>query len=85
MQKSTRDLSSPTAQSVFTRQGALWMLISYSIRDKTALNVLIYLQAPPDSLSFCLTDPLYNISAARREGGMQLVGGVVMVRCGGGV
>lgn len=45
------------------------MLISYSIRDKTALNVLIYLQAPPDSLSFCLTDALSNTFAARREGG----------------
>lgn len=36
------------------------MLISYSIRDKTALNVLIYLQAPPDSLSLCVTDALSN-------------------------
>lgn len=60
------------------------MLISYSIRDKTALNVLIYLQAPPDSLSFCLTDALSNTFAARR-GGRQLVGAVVMLRCGGGV
>lgn len=71
----------PTAQSVFMRQGALWMLISYSIRDKTALNVLIYLQAPPDSLSSCLTDALANTFAAR-TGGRQLVGGVVMFRCG---
>lgn len=49
------------------------MLISYSIRDKTALNVLIYLQAPPDSLSFCLTDALSNTFAARRGGGSLLV------------
>ena len=67
------DLSSPTAQSVFMRQGALWMLISYSIRDKTALNVLIYLQAPPDSLSFCVTYALSNTFAARRGGGSLLV------------
>lgn len=58
------------------------MLISYSIRDKTALNVLIYLQAPPDSLSFCLTDALQYFCC--KEKGRQLFGGVVMLRCGGG-
>lgn len=36
----------------------LWMLISYSIRAKTASNPLIYLQARADSLSLRLTDAL---------------------------
>lgn len=36
----------------------LWMLISYSIRAKTASNLLIYLQARADSLSLRLTDAL---------------------------
>lgn len=44
------------------------MLISYSIRDKTVLNVLIYLQAPPDSLSLCLTDALSNTFFSQGEG-----------------
>lgn len=52
-------------QSVSTRQEALWMLISYSICDKTDLNELIYLQLPPDSLSSCLTDAFSNTSAGK--------------------
>lgn len=59
------------------------MLISYSICDKTALNVLIYLRAPPDSLSLCLNDALSNSFAASRRGGSLLVvlsaGGVVVL------
>lgn len=51
-----------TVPPVSTRQEALWMLISYSICDKTALNALIYLQLPPDSLSSCLTDAFSNTS-----------------------
>lgn len=58
------------------------MLISYSIRDKTALNVLIYLHAPPDSLSSCLTDALSNTFAAGR--GERGVGGAVVFGAGGG-
>lgn len=42
------------------------MLISYSIRDKSALNELIYLQLPPDSLASCLSDAFSNTSAGKR-------------------
>lgn len=80
----TNSKSAHVAQSVVMRQGTLWTLISCSIHDKTALNVLIYLQAPPDSLSFCLTDAPSNTFATRR-GGRQVVGGVVMLRHGGGL
>lgn len=62
-----------TVQSVSTRQEALWMLISYSICDKTALNALIYLQLPPDSLSSCLTDAFSNNLAGKEGGGGSLV------------
>lgn len=70
-----------TVHSVSTRQEALWMLISYSICDKTALNALIYLQLPPDSLSSCLTDAFSN-NLAGKEGGLV---GVAMLKHGGGL
>jgi len=60
------------------RRGALWKLISCSIRDKTALNVLIYLQAPRDRLLFCSADTLSNTVAARIEG--EGAGGGVRLR-----
>lgn len=64
------------------------MLISYSICDKSALNELIYLQLPPDSLASCLTDAFSNTSAGKRGGGggggVGLVG-VVMLRHGCGL
>lgn len=46
----------PSSQSVFMRRGTLWMLISYSIRDETALNLLIYLHAPPNSRAIVLPE-----------------------------
>lgn len=76
MEKLYRDLWNPTDHSVFMRQAALWTLIPYSIPNKAALNLLIYLRAPPDRHSLCVTDALSDTFAARR----QLVGAVVVLR-----
>lgn len=56
----------PTSQSVFMRWGAFWMLMSYSIRDDTALNLLIYLHAPPNSLAMVLPE-WYSFQSFNRK------------------
>ena len=74
-----------TIQSFSTRQEALWKLISYSICDKTALNELIYLQLPPNSLASCLTDAFSNTSAGKGWWWRRSLVGVVTPRHDGGL
>lgn len=64
----------------------LWMLISYSIRAKTASNPLIYLQARADSLSLRLTDALADTFGGwrRRRLSHRVVPAVCLWRGGGG-